>query len=778
MVKRKIIYESEDDDNEDRSKKSRTAPEKEQQTSIGARRSECSGRGSGGRLAQMKQFKQKQTERLKRPSKIDIATQDEDINPMAPASQHIGSRKKTSASNGAAIGIASRTLDEPNPQATLQSLRPEFSLATPGQQFGFRLPATASQMESDTRAPSRAHFPGLGVSSQSSSTSSAPPSSRSASLFLGQSLGGTSTAPTSRAPSVSSSACGRHATRQPNPVLSSQVPVSRTSSSSSCRANRQYFGAGDEQVIFTPRAPTPLQRTASFYSQPISMNAPGHSLSTAPSDYEGNLQIDEVSPSEDEMVAEKNLHQDDVPRAPSPSRLPRGNVIMGYDVLYFRYVVNCHPTDDNNNNNNNVASFNRTNTQYQRQDAPRPPANQVSRQRNGHTQPDSAPVQHTPHPAEDILTTHRRRNRAPRLPSNSQLLANRQQQTLSTDRTARETLINSDGQGGTDTPLANLPGAPRLPSNSQQLTNRQQQASSTNQTACETLTNGGGQDGTDAPPTDPLAPSNPRAGYSTERSEPWQLQYYDPPTHNIIERAKQFSHCDAASINSFPVRAEFNSKATEYIKEAIAECQSHGLIISDGWWPKHVSSLTRLLWEDLGNWRSALRKKAHIFVTQRYQWDPQNRRKQNIEIAKRLIGNGGLFLRDGSDAEGHANNLAHPALSGLIIEFFYTGPAAVGKLFSEVFVKEVLRVTVALAVTALKVVLDELASGQEEVNFRVPTYMPVYTEILGLMSKCDTSDIHCAKTKALWTQWAQIGSNGIASQESGVTHCGFDVDLD
>ncbi|KAG6369406.1 hypothetical protein JVT61DRAFT_14888 [Boletus reticuloceps] len=67
-----------------------------------------------------------------------------------------------------------------------------------------------------------------------------------------------------------------------------------------------------------------------------------------------------------------------------------------------------------------------------------------------------------------------------------------------------------------------------------------------------------------------------------ERSEPWQLQYYDPPTRNIIERAKQFSHCDTASINSFPVRAEFNSKATEYIEEAITERRSHGLIISDG----------------------------------------------------------------------------------------------------------------------------------------------------------------------------------------------------
>ena len=57
----------------------------------------------------------------------------------------------------------------------------------------------------------------------------------------------------------------------------------------------------------------------------------------------------------------------------------------------------------------------------------------------------------------------------------------------------------------------------------------------------------------------------------------------------------------------------------------------------------------------------------------------------------------------------------------------------------------------------LKVVLDEIASGQGKVNFRVNTYMPVYSEILGLMSKCDTSLVHCAKTMALRRRWAQLG---------------------
>ena len=57
----------------------------------------------------------------------------------------------------------------------------------------------------------------------------------------------------------------------------------------------------------------------------------------------------------------------------------------------------------------------------------------------------------------------------------------------------------------------------------------------------------------------------------------------------------------------------------------------------------------------------------------------------------------------------------------------------------------------------LKVTLDEVASGQGEVNFRVNTYSPVYAEILRLMSKCDINVIHHAKTSAQRQWWAQLG---------------------
>ncbi|KIK19829.1 hypothetical protein PISMIDRAFT_106874, partial [Pisolithus microcarpus 441] len=134
------------------------------------------------------------------------------------------------------------------------------------------------------------------------------------------------------------------------------------------------------------------------------------------------------------------------------------------------------------------------------------------------------------------------------------------------------------------------------------------------------------------------------------------------------------------------------------------------------------------LWEDLSNWHSSLRKKACTYD---------------------LLGDCGVFLRDGVDEYGHTNNLAHPALTGLIINFFYMGSSSLRQLFLEVFRTEVLRVTVAFVAMALKVVLDEVASSQGRVSFRVGTYMLVYLEILGLMKKCDTSVTHTEKTRSL-----------------------------
>ncbi|KAI6030144.1 hypothetical protein EDC04DRAFT_2898662 [Pisolithus marmoratus] len=278
---------------------------------------------------------------------------------------------------------------------------------------------------------------------------------------------------------------------------------------------------------------------------------------------------------------------------------------------------------------------------------------------------------------------------------------------------------------------------------------------------------------TDVIPSHPLpaATSTTSGRMSNANSDLSQLQFYSPSVHDILEHAKQISHCDLVAVNSFPLHADFSHKASEYIVKAIVECHSKGLLIPDGWWPHYTTGITKL--EDLRNWHSSLKKKAHFFVCDHYKWDPQNCCNVNAGITRKLL-ECGDFLKDGVDEEGHTNNLAHPALSGLIIEFFYTGTKAMANIFPEVFQLEVPCPAVAPAVTVIKVALDEVVAKGKEVTFKCDVYADVYADILSLMAKCDMAPVHHAKMKACRMQWVKIGWNG----SSAGTMTGFNVDLD
>ena len=51
--------------------------------------------------------------------------------------------------------------------------------------------------------------------------------------------------------------------------------------------------------------------------------------------------------------------------------------------------------------------------------------------------------------------------------------------------------------------------------------------------------------------------------------------------------------------------------------------------------------------------------------------------------------------------QGTTRNMAAPPLAGLIMEFFYTGPSALGSLFPEVFAHEVPKPVDCLTATAV-----------------------------------------------------------------------------
>lgn len=122
---------------------------------------------------------------------LDAATEDLEVNPMAPSlgteSQGISTtrpRPRLRTSQAAALVSSSA-----KPSGESPIIRPSFTVATPGQQFGFRMPNPDHHNSQ--------------VDSPNFSNPSLPPSSRASSIFSGGSRR-TSTVPTSRAPSICS----------------------------------------------------------------------------------------------------------------------------------------------------------------------------------------------------------------------------------------------------------------------------------------------------------------------------------------------------------------------------------------------------------------------------------------------------------------------------------------------------------------------------------------------------------------------------------------------
>ncbi|KAF9232778.1 hypothetical protein BU15DRAFT_80857 [Melanogaster broomeanus] len=222
-----------------------------------------------------------------------------------------------------------------------------------------------------------------------------------------------------------------------------------------------------------------------------------------------------------------------------------------------------------------------------------------------------------------------------------------------------------------------------------------------------------------------------------------KLCSYPHRFREVIERAKLIAQCECATKDPFPTHSMFlDQSSAEIINEALLECEN----VLPGYWPNYRKELGVLLWESLMTWHSTLKGKAHEVVTWLYNIGKHHTAAENQAEAETLI-KGAVFLRDGIDDEGSTNNMAHPALATLVMEFFY-GPASLGTVFPEVFSRE------------LCAALDEYiqTSTRQDHPFEYSGYSKVFTGLLDLQQQIDTHEKHAARTKLLRVAWAQGGA--------------------
>ncbi|KAI5994996.1 hypothetical protein EDD15DRAFT_2365894 [Pisolithus albus] len=203
---------------------------------------------------------------------------------------------------------------------------------------------------------------------------------------------------------------------------------------------------------------------------------------------------------------------------------------------------------------------------------------------------------------------------------------------------------------------------------------------------------------------------------------PTKLRSYPNKFREVIEWAKLIAQCDSATKNPFPSRSTFlDIMSGEIFNEALVECMN----TPPGYWPNYRSQLSILA--------------------------------ENQSQSQALI-KGTMFLRDGVDNEGSTNNMAHPALAALVSDFFYSS-SSIGAVFPEVFSREVPRVAVCLAATALRAALDEYTQTRirQDRPFEYGTYSNIFAGFLDMQHQIDQHPRHAAKTRELRVAWASAG---------------------
>ncbi|KAI6131360.1 hypothetical protein EV401DRAFT_2065709 [Pisolithus croceorrhizus] len=220
-----------------------------------------------------------------------------------------------------------------------------------------------------------------------------------------------------------------------------------------------------------------------------------------------------------------------------------------------------------------------------------------------------------------------------------------------------------------------------------------------------------------------------------------------PLMMEVIEQVKLIAQCDSAMKNPFPSHSTFlDIMSGEIFNEALVECMN----TPAGYWPNYHSQLGILLLESLMMWQLMIKAKACEVLPQFYDVGAHCTEAENQLQSQTLI-KGAMFLRDGVDNEGSTNNMVHPALAALVMDFFYSS-SSIGTVFPEVFSHEVPRV-------ALRAALDEYTQTgiQQDCPFEYGTYSKIFVGFLDMQHQIDQHPRHAAKTQELQVAWTSAG---------------------
>ncbi|KAJ7037583.1 hypothetical protein C8F04DRAFT_1091760 [Mycena alexandri] len=243
--------------------------------------------------------------------------------------------------------------------------------------------------------------------------------------------------------------------------------------------------------------------------------------------------------------------------------------------------------------------------------------------------------------------------------------------------------------------------------------------------------------------------------------------FYPPFFRKTINITKIKAFEDLLNGYLFPDFDRLRPKILQWLIEAIHHCEDDlELIQPEGIWEEYQTDLTKLIWNFVSTFRGRCRDLSREVVPVLYKIRPSvddfeggfgqaefaDKMKDNVEKLLKDYN----FLKHGVDAEGHTNNMMHPAISELIFRIIHKphkSEDSLAKSLPEefgVYTGEL----VAAVVLFLQVGLQEYATGQFlKVRFTEENYHKTYKDALRSIAKLKGNREHWGKTTARWAQW-------------------------
>ncbi|KAG6904058.1 hypothetical protein DXG01_012864 [Tephrocybe rancida] len=123
----------------------------------------------------------------------------------------------------------------------------------------------------------------------------------------------------------------------------------------------------------------------------------------------------------------------------------------------------------------------------------------------------------------------------------------------------------------------------------------------------------------------------------------------------------------------------------------------------------------------------------------------------------------GVFLCHGIDDQGRCNNIAHPAIGRIIIEFYYISDTGLARKFPAEFKKTIPLKALALVLTCIHNCLEEYEEGYRvKKSFSRQMYSRTYDAMIALIDSVLGDPYHADKLRRNLKNWAQIGSLAMA----------------